>query len=72
MAKKSGLGKFLTFLMWLTGVIVALAVGFALTGDGTLTVPYLDQIPYVLATAGWIVILSTIIGVIIAIIDALS
>ncbi len=67
MAKK-GKFKLLNFLLWLTGVIVSLAVGNALI-VGTLTVPYLDQVPYLMAIAGWVVIIATVVSVIMAILD---
>jgi hypothetical protein len=60
--------KVVKVLMWITGVIVALAVGFGMA-YGPLTVPYLEM---VVPIAGWIVIVLTIAGVIMAIIDALS
>ena len=50
-------------IAWLTGIIVSLAVGFALIG-GTLSVPYLGVINVV---AGWIVVVATILSVILAI-----
>ncbi len=40
MAKNAGNSKVLNFVAWLTGVIVSLAVGFALI-DGNLVVPYI-------------------------------
>ena len=64
MAKKSGVQKVLNFIVWLTGVIVSLAVGFALIG-GTLSVPYLGVVNVV---AGWIVVITTIVGAVLAII----
>jgi hypothetical protein len=55
-------------ILWITGVIVALAVGFGMV-SGVLTIPGIESVvPY----AGWIVIVLTIIGVIMAIIDAFS
>ncbi len=62
------LSKLVTFVAWLTGVIVSLAVGFALTG-GTLSVPYLGVVNQI---AGWVVIIATIVGAILAIVDSLS
>ena len=53
-------GKFLNFVAWLTGVIVSLAVGFALVG-GTLSVPYIGVVNII---AGWVVVVTTIISVI--------
>ena len=65
MAKKSGSVKaLLHFVVWLTGIIVALAVGFALTG-GTLAVPYIGQVNVI---AGWVVIFTTALSVILAVV----
>lgn len=64
MAKTTLLGV----LMWIVGVLVSLAVGFGMT-SGTLTVPYVQVI---VPIAGWIVIIGTIIGIVIAIVDALK
>ena len=60
MAKQGG--KLLGFVAWLTGVIVSLAVGFALVG-GTLSVPYIGVLNLI---AGWVVVVTTIISVIMA------
>ncbi|MAG07473.1 hypothetical protein CMI46_01505 [Candidatus Pacearchaeota archaeon] len=71
MAKKStgnGLSKLVSFVAWLTGVIVALAVGFALI-DGGLSVPYLGMVN---AIAGYVVVIATILGVILGIVDSLK
>ena len=71
MAKKTAsnaLTKVVSLVAWLTGVIVSLAVGFALIG-GTLSVPVIGMANEI---AGWIVIVTTILGVILAIIDALK
>jgi hypothetical protein len=54
----------LNFVAWLTGVLVSLAVGFAMTG-GTLTVPWLPSV--VTVVAGWIVVLTTLISVVLAV-----
>ncbi len=61
MAKKGS--KVLNFVVWLTGVIVSLAVGFGLIG-GTLSVPYIGVVNVI---AGWVVIVTTLLGVILAI-----
>ena len=70
MKKKSGIISTLVNLaVWLTGVLVSLAVGFGMT-DGTLSVPFL---PGVLTTAaGWIVIVLAILGVLFKIVDKVS
>ena len=49
----------LDIFMWIAGLIVALAVGFALI-SGTLTVPFLPVI--VMQVVGWTVIVATGIG----------
>ena len=63
MAKKPSL---LGIVMWIVGVLVSLAVGFGMTSR-TLTVPFVQA---VVPIAGWIVVVGTVIGVILAIIDA--
>jgi hypothetical protein len=62
MAKASLLGV----IMWIVGVLVSLAVGFGMI-SGTLTVPYVQS---VVPIAGWIVVIGTVVGVIIAIVKA--
>jgi len=66
MAKKASmLSKTVTFIAWLTGVIVSLAVGVALT-QGTLAVPYIGVVNEV---AGWVVVLTTLLGAVLALIN---
>lgn len=60
-----GESKILHFIAWLTGVIVSLAVGFGLIA-GTLSVPYIGIFN---AIAGWIVVVTTLVGVLLAIIN---
>lgn len=59
------LTKLVSIVTWLTGVIVALAVGFGLI-DGNLSVPYIGVVNVI---AGWIVVVLTILGVVLAILD---
>ena len=59
------LSKLVSIVTWLTGVIVALAVGFGLI-DGGLAVPYIGVVN---VWAGWIVVILTIVGVVLAILD---
>lgn len=61
MAKQGG--KVLNFIAWLTGIIVSLAVGFALIG-GTISVPYIGVVNVI---AGWVVVITTIISLILVI-----
>lgn len=67
MAKKKGGGKALHFVTWLTGVIVSLAVGFAMIG-GTLTLPWWLGGSVLAMIAGWVVIITTIISAVLAIV----
>jgi len=54
----------LNFVAWLTGVIVSLVVGFAMT-EGSLTIGFLDSIGAGVVTviAGWIIIITTVISI---------
>jgi hypothetical protein len=58
-----------SFIVWLVGVLVSLAVGFGMA-DGVLNVRYIP--PVVTAVAGWIVVVLTVVGVVLKIIDSLS
>ncbi|MBU3907251.1 MAG: hypothetical protein KKA64_03295 [Nanoarchaeota archaeon] len=69
MAKKGGLSTLLGFVAWLTGILVSLAVGFAMT-KGTLVVPYIPEV--VSTVGGWIVVITTLLSVILAIIHYLK
>jgi len=61
--KKKGVKPLLDFVAWLTGILVGLAVGFGMIA-GTLTIPYIQVIvPY----AGWIVVITTLLSLILAI-----
>jgi len=57
---KSYKSQGLNIVAWLTGVIVSLAVGFGLIG-GTLSVPYIGIVNVI---AGWLVIVTTLVGVV--------
>ncbi len=50
-------------LAWIVGIIVSLAVGFALI-DGTLAVPMIGVVNVI---AGWVVVIGAIISVVMAI-----
>ena len=64
MAKQGGM--VLNVVAWLTGVIVSLAVGFALISE-TISVPYIG---FVNVIAGWIVVVTTLLSIILAIVKA--
>ena len=66
MAKQGG--RVLNFVAWLTGVIVSLAVGFAMIG-GTLTLPTWLGGSVLAMIAGWIVVITTLLSAIMAILN---
>ncbi len=61
MARKEG-SKILNFVVWLTGVIVSLAVGFALINGG-IAVPYIGIANVI---AGYVVVVTIVLGVVLA------
>lgn len=68
--KRSGpLAEIWGFIIWLVGILVSLAVGFGMVG-GTLTVPYISVL--ITIVAGWIVVILTLLGVLLKIIDVAS
>lgn len=67
MAKKTGLiAGFMELSVWLTGVLVSLAVGFGMI-DSVLIVKWIPLI--VTQLAGWIVVVLTILGAVLAILN---
>lgn len=67
MAKKSGLlSTLVRVAVWLTGILVALAVGSGMI-DGVLTISWIPGI--VTVAAGWVVVVLTILGIIMALFD---
>ena len=63
-----GSGRVLNFVAWLTGVIVSLAVGFAMIG-GTLTLPTWLGGSVLAGIAGWVVIITTLLSAVLAILN---
>lgn len=59
------ISKLVSLIVWITGVLVSLAVGFGMI-SGALTIPYIQVI---VPIAGWIVVVLTIAGVILAIVN---
>ena len=59
---KNTLSKILSFIVWLTGVFVSLAVAFGMI-DGVLSIRFIPHL--VMVIFGWIVVATTLIGVII-------
>jgi hypothetical protein len=73
-AKKAGkmngpVGSVMSLVVWLTGILVALAVGSGMVA-GTLVVMYIPLV--VTQVAGWIVIVLTVLGVVLKILDRLG
>lgn len=65
MAKETS--TLLNLVIWLTGVIVSLSVGFAMI-DKLLTLPTWLGGTIVAQIAGWIVVITTLLSVILALI----
>jgi uncharacterized membrane protein YdbT with pleckstrin-like domain len=69
MAKKGGSAKILlNFIAWLTGIIVSLSVGFAMI-DNILSLPSYLGGASVAMVAGWIVIITTVVSLVLAIVN---
>ncbi len=73
MAKTKGpFSTVVALAVWITGVLVSLAVGFGMIGENgvpTLAIQYIPDV--VTIVAGWIVVILTLVSVILAIIDKL-
>lgn len=71
--KEGALSKTVAFVAWLTGVIVSLSVGFALTEQVLMLPSWLGGATQVgmgvAQAAGWIVVFTTLLGAILAIIN---
>ncbi len=67
MAKNNNIGKVLNFVVWLTGILVSLSVGFAMV-SGTLTLPFWLGGRVLAMIVGWIVIVTTIASAVLALI----
>ena len=65
----AGFSSLLSLTIWITGILVALAVGFGMI-NGTLTIWFVNQV--ITAIAGWIVVILTLLGLILAILDRFS
>lgn len=63
MAKKNSL---VNGVLWLVGILVSLAVGFGMTSK-VLAIPYIPEIMTIIA--GWIIIVGTLVGAVLAIIN---
>ena len=68
---KNSMAKFISLLMWLTGVIVALTIGFAMI-KGTLLLPVWLGGATLAMVAGWVVVITTVLGVILEITELIK
>lgn len=68
MAKTRPISTLVSLVVWLTGILVSLAVGFGMI-DGVLTVKWI--LPVITMWAGWVVVILTLLSVILAIADRL-
>ena len=65
----SPLASLWSFVIWVTGVLVSLAVGFGMAYN-TLIIPRIPEI--VTSTTGWFVVVLTVLGVLLKVVDKLS
>lgn len=65
----TGLRMLINLVVWIAGVLVSLAVGFGMI-NGVLPIPGIPDI--LTEIAGWIVVILTLLGVVLAIIERLS
>ena len=65
---KGAMEKLVNLVVWITGVLVSLAVGSGMI-DSTLSIRFVPEI--VVVIAGWVVVVLTIVGVVLAIVDRL-
>jgi hypothetical protein len=68
MAKTRPISTLVSLVVWLTGVLVSLAVGFGMI-DQVLTVQWISSV--ITMWAGWVVVILTLLSVILAIADKL-
>ena len=75
MAKSKPVSNLVNIAAWITGILVSLAVGFSMTGSGVLnqSIPLISALGngIIVAIAGWLVVILTIISVILAIANKL-
>lgn len=57
------------FVAWMTGVLVALAVGFGLV-YGQLSIPFIPV--FILSSLGWVVVVLILLSTLIAIIEKIT
>ncbi len=67
--QRGSVSGLLGFVVWLTGALVSLAVGFGMI-DGVLSVKFIPDV--VTGVAGWIVVILTLLGIVLKAIDKVS
>lgn len=66
--EKGLIPRLFSLVIWITGVIVSLSVGFGMIG-GTLSLPAWLGGDIVAMIAGWIVVITTLLGVVLAVLN---
>ena len=66
MAKTRLVSKLVSIVVWITGILVSLAVGFGMI-DKILTIQWIPSM--VTVVAGWVVVILAILSVILAIVE---
>ena len=73
MAKNKQAGKVLSFVVWITGILVSLAVGFSMTqagiAAGALTLPWWLGGNLLAMIVGWVVVVTTLVGAVLAVLE---
>lgn len=67
--RQSQLSDVWSFIVWLVGVLVSLAVGTGMS-DGTLQIFFVHEV--ITKLAGWVVIILALLGVLLKIVDKVS
>lgn len=70
---RSILSSLWSLIVWLVGILVALAVGFGMIGENGVPILKIAYLPGIFTiTAGWFVVILTVLGVVLKVIDKLS
>tara|TARA_Y100000310_G_scaffold27933_1_gene26556 strand:+ start:378 stop:587 length:210 start_codon:yes stop_codon:yes gene_type:complete len=68
MAKQKGSGMILSFVAWLTGVLVSLSVGYGMI-NGVLSLPTWLGGATLATIVGWIVVITTLVSAVLAVLQ---
>ena len=61
-------GTVLTFVAWITGVLVSLSVGYGMI-DGVLSLPFWLGGQTVAWVVGWVVVITTLVSAVLAVLQ---